>query len=203
MVEALRRERGNAARELERLGMGELKRRRIVELGRLRPDRLDDRVAVMPRIGAPHAGGAVEQRAPFGGVIMHVLGARDQPRRLLEGAVGRERHPIGRKVVGDRDGGGHWRCRYVHLLSLPLSVPCRCARRLLPTRVSIIIDRPWPRNPTNPTGSRRGCHAGSTTAARPRSRRRGAWWSRFAPSTSATASSRWRRPRSNIPTRLA
>src|SRR5439155_5223540 len=38
MVETFRRERGDAACELERLGMGELKRRRIVELGRLRAD---------------------------------------------------------------------------------------------------------------------------------------------------------------------
>src|SRR5262249_59987653 len=62
MVEAFGRECGDAARELERLGMGELKRRRIVELGRLRADRLDDRVAGIARIGAPQTRGG--GRAP-------------------------------------------------------------------------------------------------------------------------------------------
>ena len=58
-------------------------------------------------IGAPHAGDAVEHGAPVGGVVMHVLGARDQPRRRLERPVGRERKPIGFEVVGD---GGRSLC---------------------------------------------------------------------------------------------
>ena len=105
MVEAGRRQRGDAARELEGLRMGELERGRVVELGRLGADRLDDRVAVVAGIGAPQAGGAVEHGAAVGGVVVHVLGARDQPRRGLEGAVGREREPVGVEVVGDGDGG--------------------------------------------------------------------------------------------------
>ena len=105
------RERGDPARELERLGMGELKRRRVVERGRFRLDRRDDGVAIVPGIGTPHAGGAVEHGAPVGGVVMHVLGARDEPRRRLERAVGRERKPIGFEVVGDGGRPLCW-CRW-------------------------------------------------------------------------------------------
>jgi hypothetical protein len=38
--------------------------------------------------------------AALGGVIVHVLGARDQPRALLERAVGRERQPERLQIVG-------------------------------------------------------------------------------------------------------
>jgi hypothetical protein len=88
--------------------MGKLEGRRIVELGRLGADRLNDRVAVVARIGAPEPGGAIEHGTPLRSVVMHVLGARDEPRRLLEGAVGCEREPIGLEVVGDRDGSARW-----------------------------------------------------------------------------------------------
>jgi len=107
VVEVAGRERGHPARELERLGMGELEGRRVVERGCFRLDRRHDRIAIVPGIGAPHAGGAVEHGAPVGGVVMHVLGARDEPRRGLERPVGRERKPIGFEVVGD---GGRSLC---------------------------------------------------------------------------------------------
>ena len=53
--------------------------------------------------------------APLGGKVMHVLRARDEPRPLLEGAVGRERQPERREIVGNvrarggagTGGGGH------------------------------------------------------------------------------------------------
>src|SRR5499433_2906787 len=146
VVEVAGRERGNPARKLERLGMGELKGRRVVERGRFRLDRRNDGVAIVPGVGAPHAGGAVEHGAPVGGVVMHVLGARDQPRRRLERAVGRERKPIGFEVVGDGDRPLCW-CRWhgaVSFAAFPDAardgapccvsgrVPCRCAERLLP-----------------------------------------------------------------------
>jgi hypothetical protein len=101
VVEVARRQRREAAGELEGLGMGELEGRRVVERGRLRGDRLDDRIAVVPRIGAPQARNAVEHRAALGRIVVHVLGARDEPRRGLEGAVGRERQPIGFEIVGN------------------------------------------------------------------------------------------------------
>src|SRR5262249_42929742 len=55
-------------------------------------------------IGAPHAGGGVDQLAAVDGEVVHVLGAREQPRRFLERAVGGERHPVRGEVVGDGDG---------------------------------------------------------------------------------------------------
>ena len=89
VIEIGGRKRGDAARELERLGMGKLEGRRIVELGRLRADRRHDRLAIVPGIGAPQPGGAVEHRAAVGRVVVHVLGAGDQARRGLERAVRR------------------------------------------------------------------------------------------------------------------
>src|SRR6266511_85225 len=110
VVEIAGRERGDAAGELERLGMGELEGRRVIQLGRLGLDRRHDRVAVVPGVGAPHPGGAVEHRAPLGSVVVHVLGARDESRRRLEGPVRRERYPVGFEVVGDRGCSLGW-CR--------------------------------------------------------------------------------------------
>ena len=100
VVEIAGRQRGDAARQLERLRMGELKGRRVVERRRFFLDRRDDRLAVMAGIRAPQPGRAVDELAPVAGDVMHVLGADDDPRPLLEGAVGRERHPIGFEVVG-------------------------------------------------------------------------------------------------------
>src|SRR3954453_23349010 len=37
---------------------------------------------------------------------MHVLCAGEQPWRLFEGPVGRERHPVRSKVIGNIDAGG-------------------------------------------------------------------------------------------------
>ena len=64
VVEIARRQRRDAARELERLGMGELEGRRVVELGRLRLDRGDDRVAVVAGVACTTARRC--RRAPRG-----------------------------------------------------------------------------------------------------------------------------------------
>src|SRR3984885_588756 len=85
--------------------MRELERRRIIEFLGLAFDRRDDRIAVMTGIGAPQPGGAVEHGAALRRVIVHVLGAGDEPRRAFEGAVGRERYPERFEVVGDRRRG--------------------------------------------------------------------------------------------------
>ena len=106
MVEVGRRQRRDPARQLEGARMAELEGRREVELGRLRLDRLDDRIAVVAGVGAPQPGGAVEDRAALRRVVVHVLGARDQPRPRLEGAVGGERHQEGFEVVRHRRGDG-------------------------------------------------------------------------------------------------
>ena len=104
VIEIAGRERRDAARELERLRVRELERRRIIEFGGLLLDRLDDRGAVVAGIAAPHAGRAVEHGFAVDRVVMHVLGAHDQARRLLERAVRRERHPERLKIVRDRRG---------------------------------------------------------------------------------------------------
>ena len=115
VIEIARREIGQARRELERQRMGELEGRREIELRRLGLDRRHDRRPVVSRVAAPQARRAVEDLAPLRGEVMHVLGARDEPRLLLEGAIGRERQPERAQVVGnlralgglDGGGGGH------------------------------------------------------------------------------------------------
>ena len=106
VVEIGRRQRRDPAGQLEGARMAELEGRREVELGRLLLDRLDDRVAVVAGVGAPQARGAVEDRAALRRVVVHVLGARDQPRPRLEGAIGGERHEEGFEVVRHRRGEG-------------------------------------------------------------------------------------------------
>jgi hypothetical protein len=73
--------------------MAELERRREIELRGLLLDGGDDRVAVVAGVAAPQARGTVENGAPVGRVVVHVLRARDEAGPLLEGAVGRERQP--------------------------------------------------------------------------------------------------------------
>ena len=107
VVEIAGRQRGDAARQLEGLRVRELEGRRVVELARLGLDRFHDRIAIMARIGAPETGGAVDQLAPVRGEIVHVLGAGDEARPRLEGAVGRERHPEGFEIVGNGCYLGH------------------------------------------------------------------------------------------------
>jgi hypothetical protein len=89
--------------EFKRLRMTELERRRVVEGRSLLLDRFDDRIAVVARVAAPHAGGAVENAAAIGGEVMHVLGPGEHARPRLEGTVGRERHPVGIEIVGRCD----------------------------------------------------------------------------------------------------
>jgi len=102
VVEVARRQRGEAVGKLERLRVGKLEGRRIVELGGLALDRLHDPVPVVAGIAAPQARHAVEHGTAVGGKVVHILGARDQPRRLLECAIRRERQPQRLEVVGHR-----------------------------------------------------------------------------------------------------
>src|SRR6185437_15474224 len=106
VIEVARRKRCNAARQLESLGMAKLKGRRIIERRGFALNRGNDRLAIVAGIGAPQARRPVDQLASVTRDIVHVLGADDQSRTLLEGPVGRERHPIGLKVVGDRSRYG-------------------------------------------------------------------------------------------------
>jgi hypothetical protein len=104
VIEVGRRQRGDAARKLERRRITELERRHIVDDRRLVLDRGRDRLAPVTGVGAPHAGRSVDQLAAVGCEVVHVLGAGEHARRLLEGAVRGERHPESGEIV--RDGGG-------------------------------------------------------------------------------------------------
>ena len=84
--------------------MGEFKGRRIVELRGLRADCRHDGIAVVAGIRAPQTGGAVEDGAPLGRVVMHVLCPRDQPRGSLERAVRSKWQPERFEIIGN--GGG-------------------------------------------------------------------------------------------------
>src|SRR5690606_12012993 len=73
--------------------------RRIVELGRLVPDRFGDLGPAMARIDAPEARRAVEDLSAVGRRVVHVLRGGQHTRRLLELAVCRERHPECTEIV--------------------------------------------------------------------------------------------------------
>ena len=66
----------------------------VVEPSDLLADRLNDRLAAMASVAAPKPGHG-EQPTAVGGVIMHALGAIDQPRTPLEGAIGGEGESMG------------------------------------------------------------------------------------------------------------
>src|ERR1019366_3181298 len=211
MIEVAGGERGDAARQLERLGVRKLERRRVVELGRLALDRRHDRLAVMAGIGAPQPGGAVDQLAAFGCEIVHVLGASDQARARLERPIGRERHPIGLEIVGNRGGcdarftHGHGAASLlfawvVHIGLSAFSDNDKAGNGCYHAgNINFSDSVEWPNRPS----SKPACRAASPTAGRPRSPPPGTWWKRSAWCSSATASSRWRRRRSNTPTRSA
>ena len=101
VVEVARRQRRDAGRDREGLGMTELERGCEIEFRGLRLDGLDDGLAVVAGIGAPEARGAVHHGAPVRRVVEHVLGPRDHARALLERAVRRIRHPEGFEIVRD------------------------------------------------------------------------------------------------------
>ena len=115
VIEVARREIGEARSELEGERMGELESGREIEFGRLPLDRGHDRRAIVARVAAPERRGPVKDLAALWREVMHVLGAGDEARALLEGAVRGERHPECREIVGNLrardgtgiDGGGH------------------------------------------------------------------------------------------------
>jgi hypothetical protein len=105
MIQSGGRQLGDAARELEGLGNAELERRSIIQSFGLPGDRRGNLGAAMTRIGAPHARCGVDELAAVDRNVMHVLGDGEQSRRLLEGPVGGERHPVRGEVVRDVEGG--------------------------------------------------------------------------------------------------
>src|SRR6266536_4719820 len=135
-----------ATRKRVGLGLSEFEGRRVVEFGRLGADRLHDRIAIVPRIGAPHPRRAVEHRAAVRRVGMHVLGAGDEARCRLERPGRRERKPIGFEVVGDRGCSLCW-CRWHGAISLacsssmPRSMALLDSARPLPVRKAAATTR--------------------------------------------------------------
>ena len=72
--------------------MADLEGGSVVEPSGLAADRLDDRLAAMAGVAAPEPGHGVEQLA---GGNNAAVGAIDQPRTPLEGAIGGEGEPMG------------------------------------------------------------------------------------------------------------
>jgi len=106
VVQSIGREIGDAARQLEGLRDAELERRRIVEGGGHPGDGFSNLGAAVAGIGAPHAGRSIDDVAAVDGDVVHPLGAGEQPWRLLEGAIGGERHPVCGEIVRHIDLGG-------------------------------------------------------------------------------------------------
>ena len=74
--------------------MDEMKRKREVEIARLRSYGLDNRPAAMSRVGAAKTRGGVDDGAALRRKIMHAAGMAENTRALLECAIGGKRHPI-------------------------------------------------------------------------------------------------------------
>ena len=98
LVEPGWRELRQLARQFESQRMRHVEGRRIVEFGCLALNGLNDLGPVVAGIDAPQAGHAVQHLATFRRLEIHAVGACEQARRLLELAVGGERHPEGRQL---------------------------------------------------------------------------------------------------------
>jgi len=94
-VELAGRELCQARCELKGRSVAGLEGGRVIEPGRLAADGLDDGRPAMAGVAAPEPRHGIEQGAPVRGVIVHALGAIDQPGTPLEGAIGGEGKPIG------------------------------------------------------------------------------------------------------------
>ena len=74
-------------------GMSQIEICGVVEFGGGALDGFDDALTAVAGGAAPEAGGAIEDRAAVGRVIVHPLGAHDHARVGFECPVRRERHP--------------------------------------------------------------------------------------------------------------
>ena len=98
---------GELLGEFEGDGVAHLEGRGEVHRRELALDRGRDPAAAVAGIAAPQARRAVEHRAAVIGGVVHARRGHEHPRRRLELAVGRERHPEG--VHRLRVAQGHWR----------------------------------------------------------------------------------------------
>jgi hypothetical protein len=95
VIEAGRRQGLQPVGELERRGVAELERRRVVERRGLALDRLDDLAAAVAQARAPQARQPVEDLAAAIVGVVRALGGDDHARVLLELAIAGEGHPVG------------------------------------------------------------------------------------------------------------
>ena len=102
IVQIARGQCGQLIGEFENLRMAILEGRREIEFGCLFLDRVHDGLTAMAGIAAPQASRPVQNGAALHVVIMHILGARDQPGTLLERRIGREPHEKGFQIVRRR-----------------------------------------------------------------------------------------------------
>ena len=100
MVEVARQQGRQPRGELEDRRMAHLEGRGIVHAGGLVAHRVDDLLPPMAGIDAPQPGGAVEDAAALDRGVVHVLGADQKARLVLELPVRGERHPEGFEIVG-------------------------------------------------------------------------------------------------------
>ena len=107
-IEAARRDLRQSLGEGEGDRMAHLEGRRIIHGGKLRRDRIGDLRAAVPGIDAPQARRAIKYASAVVTGIIHALRRSEQARRLLELAIGGERHPIGIEMRPVRS------CRPVH-----------------------------------------------------------------------------------------
>src|SRR5690349_370317 len=99
MVEALWGDADDRISQLKGLWMAHLEGRGVVQLCRLLGNGLDDLGPAVAGIDTPEASGAVEDLPAIGRGVVHVLGAHEHARRLLELAIGSERHPERAQIV--------------------------------------------------------------------------------------------------------
>jgi len=85
--------RGQPARQLERLGVGELEIRGVVQLVHLFLHRLDNQRITMARIDAPQARSAVHDPATIRTGVIHPLGGLDHAGLAKEITICRKWHP--------------------------------------------------------------------------------------------------------------
>ena len=93
MVEITREELSEPRRQLELERVAHLKAWRVIHPRRLIGDGVGNRLAAVTGVHAPESGRAVQDAASVGRGVVHPLRFDEEPRRALERAVCRKRHP--------------------------------------------------------------------------------------------------------------